>query len=312
VLELTSPAVSPAEDNHPVAFDKQAASGLTENVAWPDGVRPIEAHRPWRPMVPELLAAAVVGLAVAVVTWFRMPPGPVVVFASLMLALAATEVVMVGGRTGRHRRGVLGGSRAAGRTKHRLNWLAELVLIVSIVLAVDVALEALVVKRYRTSSASMAPAIHVGQQLLVDRLSLRFQPPHRGDIVVFNPPAGSALHLCGEPHPGDQACPVPSPGRLTTSFVKRVVAVPGDRLAVIGARVYVNGKQQPEPRITGSISCDLCELPQAITIPPGYFFVMGDNRGQSDDSRDWGPIPRSWLIGRVFFSYWPLSRLAVY
>jgi signal peptidase I len=84
---------------------------------------------------------------------------------------------------------------------------------------------------------------------------------------------------------------------------------PGDRLKVIRGHAYINGKELNEPYIRPDESCPICNLPREITIPPGHFFMMGDNRGESDDSRDWGPVPKGWIIGKAFFTYWPPSRV---
>ena len=76
-------------------------------------------------------------------------------------------------------------------------------------------------------------------------------------------------------------------------------------------RVYLNGKLQKEPFIGPSANCDICNLPKPITIPKGHYFMMGDNRGESEDSRAWGPVPKKWIIGKAFVTYWPLSRIGI-
>jgi signal peptidase I len=147
----------------------------------------------------------------------------------------------------------------------------------------------------------------VGQRVLVDRVSYRFTDPDRGDIVVFRPPAGADEDKCGvegAPNNG-QPCPEPTRDQSDTNFIKRVVGTPGDRIKVLDGRVYVNGQLQREPFARADSECDICNLPQETTIPPGHFFMMGDNRGASDDSRRWGPVPERWIIGHAFFTYWP-------
>ena len=88
-----------------------------------------------------------------------------------------------------------------------------------------------------------------------------------------------------------------------------MVAVGGDRLKVIDGRVYINGKRQKEPFIRPDDECGICNLPEEITIPKGHFFMMGDNRGESADSREWGPVPKKWMIGKAFVTYWPPDRI---
>jgi signal peptidase I len=89
--------------------------------------------------------------------------------------------------------------------------------------------------------------------------------------------------------------------------VKRIVGVPGDTIAVRNGHVIRNGKAAAEP-FARECSGSACNL-GPITIPKGSYFLMGDNRGNSDDSRFWGPVPRSWIIGEAVISYWPLDRV---
>jgi signal peptidase I len=111
--------------------------------------------------------------------------------------------------------------------------------------------------------------------------------------------------------PETSSCPTPTKQRSDTNFIKRVVAVGGDRIKVIGGAVYLNGQKQKEPFARLSRDCELCNKPDEITIPKGYYFMMGDNRGASADSREWGPIPKKWVIGQAFATYWPPRRIGV-
>jgi signal peptidase I len=185
----------------------------------------------------------------------------------------------------------------------------ELVTIIAVALGLALLIQAFVIKPFRIPSGSMIPTLAIGQRVLVDRVTLRFSDPHRGDVLVFKPPKGADTDSCGVPHPADESCPQGTPQRSDTNFIKRVVGVPGDRLKVLRGRVYIDGKLQKEPFIRPSANCDICNLPREITIPPGHFFMMGDNRGESADSREWGPIPKKWIIGEAFFTYWPPKRI---
>jgi len=187
--------------------------------------------------------------------------------------------------------------------------LVELLVIIAVALGLALGIQAVLVKPFRIPSKSMEPTLQVSQRVLVDRLSGRFTEPHRGDVVVFNPPAGADSGKCGVDREEDQPCPVPTGGESETNYIKRVVGEPGDRVSVIEGRVSVNGELQEEPFIKPDPQCDICELPQEITVPPGHFFMMGDNRGQSLDSRVWGPVPEESIIGNAFFTYWPLDRI---
>jgi signal peptidase I len=187
--------------------------------------------------------------------------------------------------------------------------ILELVMIVAVALGLALGIQAFVVKPFRIPSESMEPTLDVGQRVLVNRVGLRLGNPERGDIMVFKPPKGADDNACGVRHPNDSACPRPTKDRSSTNFIKRIVAVGGDRLKVIDGRVYLNGHRQKEPFIRPDSSCGICNLPRQITIPKGYYFMMGDNRGQSADSREWGPIPKKWMIGDAFMTYWPPGRI---
>ena len=185
----------------------------------------------------------------------------------------------------------------------------ETLLIVAMAIGLALLIQAFVVKPFRIPSESMEPTLDVGQRVLVNRVSGRFSEPERGDVVVFKPPVGADEDECGVEHPTDQACSRPTPQRSDTNFIKRVVGVPGDRLKVIGGHVYVDGRRQPEPFVRPDRGCPICNLPREITVPAGHFFMMGDNRGASADSREWGPVPEDWIIGDAFFTYWPPRQI---
>ena len=119
---------------------------------------------------------------------------------------------------------------ARSRQKTTRGSLFELVTIVAVALGLALGIQAFLVKPFRIPSESMVPTLEVGQRVLVDRVSFRFSDPDRGDIVVFKPPAGADSNVCGVEHSSDSACPAPTPERSDTNFIKRVVAVPGDRL----------------------------------------------------------------------------------
>jgi signal peptidase I len=153
----------------------------------------------------------------------------------------------------------------------------------------------------RQPSGAMLPTIKVGERVRVDMGAYRSTTPKRGDIVVFHPPTGALSGAgCGVRHPAGQVCPGPLGGPATSVlFIKRVVALPGDRVSMIANRTYIDGRRQSEPYLLATPCTDICNLPRQVAVAPGRFFVVGDNRGQSSDSRDWGPIERSWLVGRV-------------
>jgi signal peptidase I len=194
--------------------------------------------------------------------------------------------------------------------KREHNSLIELVTIVVVALGLALGIQAFLVKPFRIPSESMVPTLAVGQRVLVCRFCLHFDDPDRGDILVFKPPAGEPS-TCGVERPSDEPCPQGTPEKSDTNFIKRVVGVPGDHLKVIEGSVYINGKRQDEPFARLDAQCATCNLPREITIPKDEYYMMGDNRGESADSREWGPVPKKWVIGKAFMTYWPPGRIGL-
>jgi signal peptidase I len=191
----------------------------------------------------------------------------------------------------------------------------ELVVIVALAIGLALLIQAFIVKPYQIPSGSMEPTLDIGQRVLVDRVSYHFGDPEIGDIVVFHPPEGavSGNHQCGVPNANEkqEACPQPVHQESDTNFIKRIVAGPGDTLSIRDGHPVVNGVEAEEPfiRPCGGGPGSPCNFPKTITIPPNDYFMMGDNRGSSDDSRFWGPVPRDWIIGEAFLTYWPPDRV---
>ncbi len=171
-------------------------------------------------------------------------------------------------------------------------------------------IQAFLFQPFRIPSGSMIPTLKVGDRIVVNKVSYHLHPVHRGDVVVFTTPDCKAADEpewanCGIV--GDYA-----------DLVKRVIAVPGDRLAIAGDHVYVNGEVLDEPYLaTGAVTLQQPPYGCGFTgtrahpyvIPDGMVFVMGDNRSESLDSRCFGPIPESSLVGRAFVVIWPFDRL---
>jgi signal peptidase I len=161
----------------------------------------------------------------------------------------------------------------------------------------------------------MEPTLDVGQRVLVNRFLYHFSDPGIGDIVVFHPPAGAdgGAVQCGVRRPANQPCREPTAERSDQNFIKRIVALPGDRLSVRNGHPVVNGVvKSDESYILPCQGSGACNLPDEITIPADHYFMMGDNRGSSDDSRFWGPVPRDWIIGKAFATYWPPDRIGIF
>jgi signal peptidase I len=190
--------------------------------------------------------------------------------------------------------------------------ITEMIVIVAVALVLALTVQWLFVKPYRIPSGSMEPTLAIGQRVLVDRISHRLgADPGVGDVVTFHPPAGAdeLPPRCGATPAAGQPCPLPTPQRSSQTFIKRVVGVAGDRIAVVGGHVVRNGRPTREPFTAPCGGGQACDLPKAVTVPRGEVFLMGDNRGASDDSRFWGPVPTSWVIGKAFATYWPPDRI---
>ena len=199
-------------------------------------------------------------------------------------------------------------------TTQKKPWLKsgiELVITVAIAVGLALLIQAFIVKPYRIPSGSMEPTLTIGQRILANRM---INHPSIGDIVVFHPPAGADPDdaVCGDPDQGTghaQACDKGTPSESSQTFIKRVVAGPGDVIQIINGNVIRNGVKEKDPYAYQCGTGPDCNFPKAIKIPPGDYFMMGDNRGESDDSRFWGPVPNNWIIGVAFFTYWPPDRI---
>jgi signal peptidase I len=203
------------------------------------------------------------------------------------------------------------------RARH--NSVVETIFLLIVAVALAVLLQAFAVKPYKIPSGSMEPTLHVHDRVLVNRFAKRIlgDDPSVGDIIVFHPPEGAddqgGGSQCGDTGAGEGTptpCDRATPKQSKQSFIKRVVGVGGDTIAIRAGRVIRNGRPTKEsfaaPCVVGS---DICDFPKTITVPKGDVYLMGDNRGNSDDSRFWGPVPESWVIGKAFATYWPPSRI---
>ncbi len=177
--------------------------------------------------------------------------------------------------------------------------VVEWTIILIAVLLCTVVLRTYVVQSFSIPSLSMYPTLQVGDRIIVNKLSYDLHSIHRGDIVVFARP--------------------PLEDQEYSDLVKRVIGLPGETISSEGGRVYINGKRLNEPWLpagqdsyTGALPGDphpQFNLPGPIKIPAGEYYVMGDNRTDSEDSRFFGPIPKSLIVGRAVSVVWPLSHI---
>jgi signal peptidase I len=191
----------------------------------------------------------------------------------------------------------------ADRDRRPSRGLVELVGVVAVAIVVAVLLRTFVVATYSIPSGSMEPTLQVGDRILVDKLSYHLHGVDRGDIVVFATPP---TEDCAGPPVSD--------------LVKRVIGLPGETISLSGGRVLIDGRPLPEPFLPQGARTDTYPGPSgndyslhhAYRVPAGDVFVMGDNRAQSCDSRFWGPIPESTIVGKVDMRIWPPSRLGFF
>jgi signal peptidase I len=154
---------------------------------------------------------------------------------------------------------------------------------------------------YRVVSGSMEPTLVTGQVVHVDTSAYASHAPHVGDIVAFRAPAGATAGTpaCGVAYTPTEVCPQSTHAESDQMFIKRIVAAPGDTIAVSNGSVVLNGVLQFEPFARLCDAGAACNLPAAIKVPAGEWFLMGDDREHSDDSRFWGPVPQGWIVGKV-------------
>jgi signal peptidase I len=182
-----------------------------------------------------------------------------------------------------------------------LDWVITVIGAVAIVLAI----KAWIVNPYRIPSSSMEPTLHCARpapfceahfsdRVLANRFIYHFRSPRRGEIIVFKTPPAAAT-ACG----------------AGGTFVKRLIGLPGDTVHEDGKGfIWIDGRKLDEPYIQSFRRAqDVDNRNKTWHVPQGEYFFMGDNRGQSCDSRKWGAVPRKNIIGKVFFIYWPPNRI---
>jgi signal peptidase I len=201
-----------------------------------------------------------------------------------------------------------------GTKKPFVRSAVELVVIIAVALGLALAIQAFIVKPYEIPSGSMLPTLTINQRVLVDRIGTHFTTPKIGNILVFHPPASES---CADPNEGENqagqqsstACDVQQSKPSTQTYIKRVVGLPGDRLSIRGGHVFRNGRREKDPFTEPCVGAGECQFPHTIVVPRGDYYMMGDNRPDSLDSRFWGPVPKAWIIGKAFFTYWPPDRI---
>jgi len=190
------------------------------------------------------------------------------------------------------------------RPGRSVNWLREILETILPALLIVLVVNLFLAQATRVEGQSMEPNIHDNERLVVEKVSYHLHLPRRGDIVVLKPPTWHPLKL--EQRLVAWFCtvfPIHCSQSLPDPLIKRVIALPGETIEIKDGYVYINGQVLEEPYLEqltfGSVS------PRVIS--PGHIFVLGDNRGASNDSRSFGEVALSNLIGRAWFRYWPLE-----
>ncbi|MGO8874100.1 MAG: signal peptidase I [Acidimicrobiales bacterium] len=173
-------------------------------------------------------------------------------------------------------------------------WMVEWAIVLAVAVVLAVGVRTFVVQMYYIPSGSMLPTLQIGDRIVVDKLSYRVHDVARGDIVVFRrPPLEHADYA---------------------DLVKRVIGLPGETVSSADGRVYIDGRPLAEPWLPKPAPETLpspLPLPFSLnhpyTVPAGEYFVMGDNRTDSEDSRYFGPIPGNLIVGKMAFTIWPLD-----
>jgi signal peptidase I len=183
------------------------------------------------------------------------------------------------------------GSSAPPKSRSKRRIAIEWLVILVVAVTGSFLIRTFAIETFVIPSKSMNPTLHVGDRILVDKLSVEFGSIHVGEVIVFKaPPKVNCLE------------------DGITDLVKRVIGLPGQHLTSKGNTIYVNGKALKEP---WTYFPTMGQPIGHVTVPPGHYFVMGDNRANSCDSRVWGTVPRSDIIGKVFLRVWPPSRIGI-
>lgn len=144
---------------------------------------------------------------------------------------------------------------------------------------------------HQVDGQSMVPNFQNSEYILTDKLSYRLHSPKRGDVVVFHSPQDERV-----------------------DFIKRILGVPGDIVKISGGHVYLNGVMLSEEYVNepgAVLAGKYMRENMEVDVPPGQYIVMGDNRGHSSDSREWGPVTTQQIVGRAFFRYWPIGAFGL-
>lgn len=176
-----------------------------------------------------------------------------------------------------------------GGIKRALGAFFDFLQGIVVVLAILVMVYLFIMSPQEINGASMEPNFHNGEFILTNKVLYKFRQPQRGDVVIFKSPANKEI-----------------------DYIKRIIGLPGDTVMVKDNSFYVNGQKVSEPYLaadTPIFGGSYLAEGQSIVVPPGSYFMAGDNRAHSSDSREFGPIAETDFIGTAIFRYWPFSQM---
>lgn len=171
---------------------------------------------------------------------------------------------------------------------HIIEFIQTLVIFAAIASAIYL----FIAQPHRVSGSSMFPNFHNGDYIITDKITYKISEPMRGDVVVFK-----------------------NPKDLSQDFIKRIIGIPGDRVKIQNEHVFLNDKQLSEPYLNSTVITNPSYFLQEgadVTVTPDHYIVLGDNRSNSSDSREWGLIEKKELIGRVLLRYWPQNAIGLF
>ena len=169
---------------------------------------------------------------------------------------------------------------AAGLRSHLRAWARDLVIALGLAAFIILFLY----QPVKVEGTSMAPGLEDQERIFINKFVYNWEPTQRGDIVVFR-------------YPRDPS----------KSYIKRVIGVAGDRVQIQDGQVFLNGRELPEDYVPAGYS-DHSSYPETL-VPPGAYFVLGDHRNMSNDSREFGPVEQKYIYGKAVFIYWPVEKI---
>lgn len=171
--------------------------------------------------------------------------------------------------------------------KRVVNFFLDFMETIVVALSIFVVFYLFLAQPHEIKGSSMEPAFHNNEYVLTDKISYRFTAPSRGDVIVFK-----------------------APRNLDVDYIKRIIALPGERVKIENGKVIINDNILSEPylkSVTALYPGSFLEEGSQIVVPDREYFVMGDNRAHSSDSREFGTVKRNLIIGRAFIRYWPIN-----